>query len=387
MPLLDLAPPKTEPSVSATRFYRPELDVVRFFAFAAVFLHHVLPRDNHAAVLAHFNHTIRLAITGAASAFGFGLPLFFTLSAYLIGTLLLREKDRYDTVNLRSFYVRRILRIWPLYFLGIIVGCVVAIFSAKRPHDLLLFGSFLLMMGNWFSIVWHTPNPMMALWSISVEEQFYLFCPLLIKHLSTRHLYLFSATLILFSDFTLFFLGSIHADADRTIWYNSFVQFQMFGAGLLLCLILRRPKIAMPSWGRLSALAAGVASWLIGCVVFGVKQIGPARSGAAMVAGYTAGTIGCILILIAMLELDRKWLPGWMIWLGRVSFGLYVYHELSIWAVSHLLTRMHGYEHFVLLLITSATLTIFLTAISYRYLETPFLRLKAKFELVPSRTI
>jgi peptidoglycan/LPS O-acetylase OafA/YrhL len=381
----------TEPTRTA-RFYRPELDVVRFLAFAAVFLHHELPRslaqERDGIVLGHLAPGAKVMLAAIGNASGFGLALFFTLSAYLIGALLLREKERKGTIDLRAFYVRRILRIWPLYFFGIAIGCVVAIFMQRRPQDLALFAAFALMAGNWLAMVWHMSipgNPMMPLWSISLEEQFYLFCPVTMKHLSRSGLYIFSCSLIALSDLTLYLLGQMHADADRTVWYNSFVQFQMFGAGLLLCLAMKNRKVSLPVWGRFVVLAAGFLCWLIACLAFGAKQIGPATSGASLVAGYTVAAAGCLFILFAMLDANQRWLPKWMIWLGRVSFGLYVYHELAIWSIRNLFVRIHGYQHFLLSFFTSATLTVILAALSYRFLELPFLRIKERFEVVPSR--
>ena len=92
------------------RFYLPELDGLRFFAFLAVFLSHVAVFSNGAneakpAIIQIFNLVGR-----------FGVDLFFALSAYLLTVLMIREKDRFGSLNVRAFYMRRLLRIWPLYF-------------------------------------------------------------------------------------------------------------------------------------------------------------------------------------------------------------------------------------------------------------------------------
>src|SRR5689334_16690304 len=81
--------------VRAATFYRPELDAVRFFAFLAVYLH----------------HSFSSLVAGA-----FGVDLFLVLSAYLITELLQLEVNRTGGLDVRRFYARRILRIWPLYF-------------------------------------------------------------------------------------------------------------------------------------------------------------------------------------------------------------------------------------------------------------------------------
>src|SRR5215216_4278992 len=97
-------------------FYHPELDVLRFVAFLGVFMHHALPRDARL----YINHGLSPAATQwlltAKEAGAFGLDLFFALSAYLITALLLREHGNRGSFSVSAFYIRRALRIWPLYF-------------------------------------------------------------------------------------------------------------------------------------------------------------------------------------------------------------------------------------------------------------------------------
>src|SRR5271167_4601165 len=89
-----------------SRFYRPELDVLRLLAFTMVFLDHMLPYDgvfSDGGWLGSFRY-----------AGGFGVCVFFMLSSFLITDLLEREHEVTQTIQLRAFYVRRVLRIWPL---------------------------------------------------------------------------------------------------------------------------------------------------------------------------------------------------------------------------------------------------------------------------------
>src|SRR5215471_4337780 len=106
--------PTTEPG---ERIYFPELDGLRFIAFLMVFLFHGGLTEG----------MVRQAIGRTAARAlrengGYGVQLFFILSGYLITTLLLREEARYGRVALRAFWIRRILRIWPLYYLLILIG-------------------------------------------------------------------------------------------------------------------------------------------------------------------------------------------------------------------------------------------------------------------------
>ncbi len=163
-----------EPVRASGRYYRPELDVLRFFAFLSVYLFHVLPRVEAA------NHTgwLRSAAWLAANfrlAGSFGVCLFFVLSSFLITELLLRERRQTGTVHVKAFYVRRILRIWPLYFFFLFFGALLGHFVADWHMEAPRLLAFLLLLGNWYVAVFgQTLNPIAPLWSISIEEQFYL---------------------------------------------------------------------------------------------------------------------------------------------------------------------------------------------------------------------
>jgi peptidoglycan/LPS O-acetylase OafA/YrhL len=119
------AAPALEPAPN--RFYLPELDSLRFFAFLGVFIAHVSPISSLRPLYA-------LPIFAA----GFGVDLFFTLSAFLITELLMREKERFGSLNVGAFYTRRILRIWPLYFTYVAaVFCTQWIYlRSEYPQDI-----------------------------------------------------------------------------------------------------------------------------------------------------------------------------------------------------------------------------------------------------------
>ena len=102
----------------ATQFHRPELDTLRFGAFFLVFLHHALP---HGSAEYPFGGPTAQAFAALARAGALGVDLFFALSAYLLTGLLLREHAATGTLDIRAFYARRILRIWPLYYFALFV--------------------------------------------------------------------------------------------------------------------------------------------------------------------------------------------------------------------------------------------------------------------------
>src|SRR5437660_11754369 len=100
----------------ASRFYRPELDALRFFAFLGVFVFHAAPRTIGFYDTAQYPHWLSNFLISMSGAGAYGVDLFFVLSAYLITSLMLRESAATGTMYLLSFYVRRFLRIWLLDF-------------------------------------------------------------------------------------------------------------------------------------------------------------------------------------------------------------------------------------------------------------------------------
>ena len=121
-------------------------------------------------------------LAGIARAGALGVDLFFALSAYLITGLLLRERRSSGAIDVRAFYVRRILRIWPLYYftLLILVPAMSILPGERMPwRHFLAFGLF---SGNWACAAWgYPPSSFSLLWSVSIEEQFYLAWPWLVR--------------------------------------------------------------------------------------------------------------------------------------------------------------------------------------------------------------
>jgi peptidoglycan/LPS O-acetylase OafA/YrhL len=382
------------------RFYRPELDVVRFLAFLLVYLHHTIPHsENYPRFVQHFGVLSHL-VDSLSQACGFGLGLFFTLSAYLIGELLLREREATGSVQVKQFYIRRILRIWPLYYFGMLLGLVVAYLPGGEPSDVPRMGWFLVFLGAWqVAMNGLVRSPMNVLWSISVEEQFYLFAPWVAKFFSRRMIYGFCLLLLLVSHTTLYILGK-QPIADYRIAADSLVQFEFFAVGILLCLILhgRLPKTA--SRTRLMLVAGCCLLWMTATYWFHCRfyDTGINPGSWRLIGGYAMAALGCILILVALLGVDRKYLPRWAVYLGRISFGLYVYHDFAIYLVRRIIVDPlnSGEIHNHLLrdclsvglgMVLPMGLTIPVAALSYRYLETPFLKMKKRHAVIESQPI
>ncbi len=253
-------------------FYRPELDALRFCAFLAVYVCHSIPNDVVAAAPIHGMTWLGL-LAAIKDSGNFGVCLFFMLSSFLITELLRRETEAYGRVHIRAFYLRRVLRIWPLYF-GITIAYALAgrHFSAMRMESGRV-ATYFLMAGNWY-IALHPwiQTPLRSLWSISVEEQFYLLWPLLARHGGVRTLVKASLAIVPLSFLTISVLSSEKAYVQNVVWLNSFTQFQFFAWGALLALILNGDAPKIHPALRCALGLAGTALWLLSAHVTGIKR-------------------------------------------------------------------------------------------------------------------
>lgn len=358
-------------SSAGTRFYRPELDIVRLLAFLLVFVHHSSPRTPNSAA------TISSTFVDAA---GFGLPLFFVLSAYLITTLLLREKLATGTIAIGKFYQRRILRIWPLYFGALLTGFLFSVAHGHFQLDWRWYLAACFMLGN-TNILGGTVFA--HLWSISIEEQFYVVWPGLARKLSTRHLVFAAAAIILVANLVLIHYGRIHACSDYPVWFNSFVQFEMFAAGILLAIVTPNPTSWLSSYAARTVCIAGVFATLFATeYFFHIETVGYPSSGPlSLCLGYALVAGSCALLTYAVLG-SRGW-PKWLVHLGKVSYGLYVFHLPVISVFSRVQLHASLWVHQTL----SLLVTIVLALLSYRFFETPFLKRKQRLEVISSRPV
>jgi peptidoglycan/LPS O-acetylase OafA/YrhL len=300
-----------------------------------------------------------------------GVDLFFIISGFLIVTLLLREQKRTKTISLHNFYVRRILRIFPPYYLMLLVVGTVAFLnpggasSKAVPHDLpyaLLFLSNLVPMHSILSITW----------SLSVEEQFYIIVPTIEKYarrampllLPIAYVLVCLPTFGAFSNLGLpsFFrevsfgpilLGVVLAhvldDPRGFVWVSRVVGWKLaplFALGLLF-VALSNPAGDISGWPRL-AMHWSMMALVASCVVREDNFLAP---------------------LMSLWPLRR---------IGAVSYGMYLYHHLVMYFVLKGLGAFdmtQGYIAFA----STALASWAIAELSYRFFEVRFLALKVRF--------
>jgi peptidoglycan/LPS O-acetylase OafA/YrhL len=383
--------PHREETESSERIYFPELDGLRFFAFLSVYFFHggVTP-----GILAS------LIGTRAARAFrengGFGVQLFFILSGYLITTLLLREEARFGRIDLRAFWIRRILRIWPLYYLILIIGFgVIPLLDgwARTPRygEMLRqhVPAFLAFLGNWSMIfVGPLPDWLSILWSVCVEEQFYVFVPLLIAVVPPSYRRPVVAVLIAAAVAARYYCAQKYA-SDLMIVFNSVTQLDTLLSGVMLALCL--------GWNRDRPRLRGVVRWLQWPFYLFLGWFFCQPSLAHVTLWHRTLDYVWVWLCGVGIVVIAVWGQGWLraalsysrvVWLGKISYGLYMYHEVALWARAWLLNYLRWFPNKEeLLTIGAFALTIVLAALSYHYYERRFLELKRGWTRVASRPL
>jgi len=377
--------------MTADRYYKPELDVLRLCAFLFVFFVHRLdlaPIDPTQYYWAH-----HISLVG-----NYGVPLFFFLSAFLITELLNIEQQQFGKISIKSFYIRRMLRIWPLYFVFffviVLLTSTTSIFGASIPIDAQL--AFSLFSGNWY-ITFHKwqsycINP---LWSVSVEEQLYILLPLVIFFTGKRGLKFFSFCAFILAYATIAYYAQRPVKGFSGQWTNSFVQFQFFAAGILLSVYL---KGWQPKWNysiRILLFLAGYACWLIASIVCEINADAPHLATMVQsISGWILILVGVLCFFLSLYGAQAKYMPKTLVFLGRISYGMYVSHITIFWIIFSIFKRelatfseyigLYEWKNEVGVVLAFMTTVIFAT-LSYNFFEKPFLKLKKRFTLIPSR--
>ncbi|HEX7284725.1 MAG TPA: acyltransferase [Candidatus Angelobacter sp.] len=371
------------------RFYQPELDVLRFFAFFGVFLFHAFPRVTSFYDANQFPRWLSATLIPTFTAGAYGVDLFFALSAYLITGLLLRERDTTGALDLRSFYARRILRIWPLYLSFVAFAAMVSLLPQAEQLGIRLgwpyVAGYSLLAGNWVYVMQGLPAGFtIPLWTVSIEEQFYLTWPLAMRKASAKTMVWMALGVLAAANVMRVWLAASGASLEA-MEYNTIARLDPIALGILLALASDRlPRWAW--WQRVALVAAGSLSWVAAAAFNGCND--PQRPETWRLAlTHPVIALGSAAILMAVIGAEHSFFKNsTLIYLGKISYGLYVVHEFGRFCASRLVHASTPLE----VLAQSAVglaFTIAIAAASYRWLESPFLRLKERFAHVKSRPV
>ncbi len=329
-----------------------------------------------------------------------GVQIFFALSGYLITSILMEDKSRTFPAYIGRFYWRRALRIFPLFFLFLAVaGLGYVLFEVPSA-----FGR------DWPYLVTYTANFARArdadlggsfvhLWSLAVEEQFYLLWPLVVYFLPQRRFKGVVVTVILASPlvrwalFVFLFQKTHSADfAGRLVYVLPFTQFDAFAAGAAIPLFgLDRLRHAGRWFLSTLALAATLGLAVIACDHFlggggFLSSLGYQMyltSAHGYIWGYSLINMISVLGIICTLQgltVTGLLAKRFLVEVGKISYGVYVYHVPVLvaidWALARFTVSIPSAAARFGLFVIYLTSVVVVSEASYRWLESPFLALK-----------
>lgn len=368
-------------NTSAISLYLPELDGLRFFAFLLVFIHHqgIFKNIPHLNIFHYYGWI--------------GVDLFFSLSAFLFTKLLIFEYNKTQTISFKKFYIRRIFRIWPIYFIFILFSILILLFAFENgiidQYILIRIIGLFTFTDNIMSVFYGNYNPLPYvghLWTISFEEQFYIIVPIIILFLihttTKRRIFYFILFFILFNIIRFIFV--FNNLSYLSLWVLPITHFESILFGIAIgfgSFDFIQNKVNPIYLGLISILSFISISWLTN-----ITHI----SYVTLLSYFLIGiSTSCALYsVLHSRSLKYFFSQPIFIFLGKRSYGLYVYHQLGIGLASKMVRNIdllpsNGFASFVY----SITFTIIASIISYYVIETPFLKWKKRFELINSRPI
>lgn len=310
-----------------------------------------------------------------------GVTMFFTLSGFLITSRTLNEVDRSGTFAPGGFVERRIRRLAPASLLCV-TGVIVAsafVGSAVQLRDLPGDATAAVAnVANWrfllrdssYAALFSAPSPLAHYWSLAIEEQFYVLFPLVVwavlrfaRGRSRRVLIAAVVTAATAGSLTAA-LGAQHFDR---FYYGTDARMFELLVGVALALWIRRPR---PAPARLRAFPPWIPPVALGVVV--VEAIAVRNGSPAYARGLAQLAAVCTAVAIAgLLEpgslIERACSPRWLRWVGKVSYGAYLYH----WPIVALTPRSVGPLSGAALSVAQLAVTFVLAAVSWRFLEQP----------------
>jgi peptidoglycan/LPS O-acetylase OafA/YrhL len=311
-----------------------------------------------------------------------GVDVFFVISGFLITSLLLNERDRMGAVSLRNFWMRRALRLFPALACAIVLALVLSLLSPPSLRQQTLAGLpwVLSYVGNWAGVFGVHLGLLGHTWSLAVEEQFYLLWPLVcITWIGRKHLRTIASAVVgmLAALDCLYLVVAMSHFSDQQAYYRTDTHCMGLLAGSALALWAGRAERA-PVMTYSNARCLRIAAVAALVALFAVVEMYP-HSENQFASTMIASSLAAV-VLVARLALS----PGGvlttifsaapLVWLGRRSYAIYLYScPLALLFVNT--DHFHGFKLLFAELGCIAT-TIVLAALSYRWVEAPFLRRK-----------
>ncbi|HXD92278.1 MAG TPA: acyltransferase, partial [Bacteroidia bacterium] len=311
---------------------------------------------------------------------GYGVSIFFALSGFLITYLLLEEK-KIRPISLKNFYIRRILRIWPLYYMYLLLS-LLTIWLYNLPFDKSSTFFFLFLSANIPFILSNIVPLISHYWSIGVEEQFYIFWPWFIKKTPSNRILSFTIGITLLLIVIKLICKIIEVKYNLIFPYE-FIQvtrFHCMSIGAIgAVLYFQKNNYFLKT---VSTYIVQLISWVIlFLAAINLFHI-------ASVLDNEIISLITVFLIIGQIEKKNRIInieTTFFNFLGKISYGIYIIHPLVIFYLSKFITPSPynaSSFYYIFIYATVFISTIFLAYLSYNFYEKRFLNLKKKYTII-----
>lgn len=330
------------------------------------------------AVVWHHSHSGFSWLAFSRNGF-LGVDLFFVLSGFLITNLLLIENSRTGEISLIKFYARRALRIFPLYFAVLIALTFAFVFLADTDSQLRTAFLRELPFHASYTSNWIESKTFLAItWSLSTEEQFYMFWPPLLMWLGRRSVYALGA--MLFANQLVNFGPLDGWLSDVGLPYSSLhilqCTFSPILFGCCAAFVIRGGE--SPTTKALDRHGSSVLVTAAAAMIIAASWPGDIRGFPRLAFQLAATLFVAALVYQPRHSFVRILESRLLVYIGTISYGIYLLHIVAIEAARPL-ARMRGEGEGWTLFLAAFCLSVALAALSFRFFESPILRLKQRF--------
>jgi peptidoglycan/LPS O-acetylase OafA/YrhL len=316
-----------------------------------------------------------------------GVSLFFVISGFLITWLLLKEHSTTGDVSLKRFYFRRALRIFPAYYAFLLLIIAVKVLQ-KQPsiYDYILPSG--LYYVNYYAIANGSHSALQHLWSLSVEEQFYLLWPLLFLGLAKLGIrYLIAGTVFIITAGLLWrYVSYIELGFGHSWIYRAFdTRFDNLAIGCLTAICLFQTRSREFIYKYAVSLLLVPFSILLLYSSQSSDLFGKYFDAFSYTAGFTVQGFALALLMVQFISFHQHWSISWIssrvaVYIGTISYPMYLYHEIAAGAADKVSGMILEKYDIVMgaapIAFAGLVLTIISATCSYRFIEKPFLKLK-----------
>ncbi len=334
-----------------------QLDGLRALAVFGVLVHHFLPQELFLNSILHWG--------------SYGVRLFFVLSGFLITGILLRCRDTIALANqdavftIGRFYIRRFIRIFPIYYLTIAITALVAFKSVKESAfwHLTYTSNIYFSSKDWDAVLSH-------FWTLAVEEQFYLIWPWVMLLVPRKHLLKIIITTISIGPLFRFVCIQFGLDNGVREYILTFACLDSLGMGALLAFYTYNQD----NFKQNKRLLCSFGLWICGPLLVALNIIYlPNLTSMTVVLENTITSVFCVRaaqgfsgVVGTILELRP------LVYLGKISYGIYIYHLLVAYVLSGMFRHIDlAYQTVVIQSVFNTVATLVVAMLSWHLIEKP----------------